>query len=490
MKKYIIGRIIKSIISVFIVVSVVIVMLFTLIPKENIFKNDTAISKLKGDKKTSYMFSKWDELGYLDYLNQNDLCEAFASDISKCQSGNKDALKIARSNAVNKGYVIGKYSSGKYYAYKEYNVLELLGHFYGRFIQIDHPNKVQDEGNPTLERKYYFGKDYNGVPALMCSGCEYKYQVYFDTSFPFIHQNVLSLDLGTSYPTKTGIETFDVIGGGQGSMVLSDKLMPNGQVENNALLLHTCQYKPTSTLDRLDKAKFSDNYAVCESEYSSPSMITTSYIFGVSSLILAYLIAIPSGIYMARKKGKFADKLGIAYINFLSAVPSLAFIFFFKQIGQGLGLPDKFPFYGFNDIRSYILPIIILTLLSSYSLMMWTRRYMIDQSNADYVKFARSKGLSEGEIFNRHILKNAIIPIVNGIPGSIVLCISGSVITESVFAIPGMGKMLPDSINLLNNNMVITLTFIYTSLSVFSLLIGDLLMTVVDPRIKLTEKGD
>ncbi|MGN1053734.1 MAG: ABC transporter permease subunit, partial [Erysipelotrichaceae bacterium] len=72
----------------------------------------------------------------------------------------------------------------------------------------------------------------------------------------------------------------------------------------------------------------------------------------------------------------------------------------------------------------------------------------------------------------------------------IVLCISGSVITESVFAIPGMGKMLPDSINLLNNNMVITLTFIYTSLSVFSLLIGDLLMTVVDPRIKLTEKGD
>ena len=122
--------------------------------------------------------------------------------------------------------------------------------------------------------------------------------------------------------------------------------------------------------------------------------------------------------------------------------------------------------------------------------MMWTRRYMIDQSNSDYVKFARAKGLSEGEIFNRHILKNAIIPIVNQIPVSIVMTISGSVITETVFAIPGMGKMLPDSINMLNNNMVITLTFIFTGLSVFAVLVGDLLMTVIDPRIKLTEKGE
>ena len=116
------------------------------------------------------------------------------------------------------------------------------------------------------------------------------------------------------------------------------------------------------------------------------------------------------------------------------------------------------------------------------------RRYMIDQSNSDYVKFARAKGLSEKEIFNKHILKNAIIPIVNGIPSSIILCISGSVITESVFSIPGMGKMLPDSITALNNKMVITLTFIFASLAIFALLCGDLLMTVVDPRIQLTAR--
>ena len=108
----------------------------------------------------------------------------------------------------------------------------------------------------------------------------------------------------------------------------------------------------------------------------------------------------------------------------------------------------------------------------------------------NFTRLRQIKGLSQKEIFNRHILKNAIIPIVNGIPASIVLCISGAVITESVFAIPGMGKMLPDAINAANNNMIITLTFIFTSLSVISLLLGDLLMTVVDPRIQLSSKGD
>ena len=69
-------------------------------------------------------------------------------------------------------------------------------------------------------------------------------------------------------------------------------------------------------------------------------------------------------------------------------------------------------------------------------------------------------------------------------------CLSGSVITESIFSIPGMGKMLPDSIKVANNNMVLTLTFIFASLSILAVLVGDLLMTVVDPRIQLTAKGD
>ena len=114
---------------------------------------------------------------------------------------------------------------------------------------------------------------------------------------------------------------------------------------------------------------------------------------------------------------------------------------------------------------------------------------MIDQTNEDYVKFAKAKGLSRTEIFRHHVLRNAIIPIVNSLPSSVILCISGAFITETAFAVPGMGKMLPDAISQMNNNMVLCLTFLFTGLAILAVLVGDILMTVVDPRIQLTAKG-
>ena len=282
----------------------------------------------------------------------------------------------------------------------------------------------------------------------------------------------------------------EFISAGQGSYEYNEVTLPSGNTANTPMDLHSCTYKPTSTLDRLDREKFTSNYADCQLNYTDPSMISTSYMFGILALIVSYVIGLPGGIFMARHKGKTADKIGTVYINIMIAVPSLAFIYFVKLIGTFFGLPDKFPQFGFGNILSYILPVLILGLLSTASLMIWTRRYMVDQSNSDYVKFARAKGLSQKEIFNNHILKNAIIPIVNGIPASIILAISGAVITETVFAIPGMGKMLPDAIKSFNNSMVITLTFILTALSVLSLLLGDILITFVDPRIKLDNKGD
>lgn len=488
MKNYILGRVARCILAIVAVVTIVIIMLYTLIPREQIFKLDTSIQKMKGDVRTTYVNSKLDELGYLNFVTQAQMCKD-SDNPNMCKvNGSKEFLEIAEKYE-NDGYTINYFESGQAYAIHEFTVFELVGHFYGQFFQIDHLNKVQDEANPELQRKYYFGSDNAGNFGIMCSGCEYKYQLYFNSSFPFVHQNFLKFKFGTSYPTKVGVDTFDLIMQGQGAQKQIEQTFPTGVTQNSALLQSSCRYKSSSTLDHMDTAKFTDNYANCSSNYESPSMVSTSLLFGLLSLVFAYLISIPAGVYMARKKGKLGDKIGIAYINFLSSVPSLAFIFFMRAIGSGLSLPDKFPTLGFADVRSYVMPILVLTLLNTTSLMMWTRRYMIDQANSDYVKFAKAKGLSESEIFNRHILKNAIIPIVNGIPMSIVACLSGSVITESVFAIPGMGKMLPDAINQLNNTMVITLTFIFTSFSVFAVLAGDLLMTVVDPRIKLSDKG-
>ena len=462
-------------------------MIFTMIPRTKVMDLDTSYRKMTGDNKTVYSYNRYEELGYLDFARVQEMCVNEANDYNACLINGSEENKRVISVYENNGYTIEYLRNGNPYAYHEYNVFELVMNFWKKLIVFDNVNAVQDENNPDLERKIYIGKDYNNVPAVMCTGCTHKYLIYFNGTFPYIHQNWMLLNFGISYPTKAGMSTYDVINQGQGAAVNIEQTFPTGLTMESPLNQHTAKYK--YNCDHLDAKKFDDNYADCDSFYESPSMVNTSYIFGIISLIVAYFVAMPAGISMARNKDKFTDKLGVVFINLVTAMPSLALIFFIRQIGATVfSLPDKFPLLGFGDVRSYIVPTVILGILSMPGLMTWTRRYMLDQANSDYVKFARSKGLSQREIFSKHILKNAVIPIVNGIPSSIILCISGALITESAFAIPGMGKMLPDAINKMNNNMVITLTFIYAALAIFSVLLGDILMTFVDPRIQLAAK--
>ena len=487
MAKYIWGRILRSIFSILAVLCIVVVLIYTLIPRNKMFEEDQAFQKLKGNQRISYQYNIWEQLDYLDFVTTKELCTN-SSDPNACALGGADFDTLVKGY-LDRGYEKVSVGSSDLYLARDYKWYEVIYRTLRKLVSIDTPNYVQDESNPNIERKYYVESGPNGLPALKCSGCQYQYQLYINGKFPFIHQNIIKLSFGRSYPTYTGLETFAVISQGQGKVKASEITFPTGKQASSAINLYSCRYKESSTLDIMDKTNYGSNYAACQSYYQDLSMAGYSYLFGIISMILAYCISIPSGIIMSRKKGQWPDKLGMSYINLMISVPSLAFIYFMKLIGMNLGLPDKFPQFGAGDIRSYILPLVILSLMSTSGTMIWLRRYMIDQANSDYVKFARAKGLSEKEIFQKHILRNAIIPFVNGIPARIVLSISGSVMAESVFAIPGMGKMLPDSIKVFNNNMIITLTFIFTSLSVFSLMLGDLAMTLVDPRIQLGEKG-
>lgn len=492
MGRYIFIRIIKSLISIALVVAIVVVMVYKLVPTAKVFEKDEAYRKLKGNNKRVYEMGKLEELGYLDYLSIGDMFLRESEHSSADFTPEDEEYQRVLQATEEKGYTVemldkGGDLSGSYIAYREFSGWELIGNFFSRLVFIDNPNRVQDPNNPDMVRGYRWEKDHNGRIALACEGCQYYYQIYFGEGFPWIHFQMIHLYFGESFPTQSGVHTLDVIGTGQGKNLKREQTFPSGEVIKSPINQYTRQYKPR--IDHLDEKKYGDShYAKTENYYESPSMITTSYIFGLYSLVLAYLFALPFGVNMARNKGMFIDKVGIVYINILLALPSLALIFFMKYVGFAIGLPDKFPNLGFNDYRSYVLPIILLAMMSTPGIMMWIRRYMVDQETADYVKFAKAKGLSDKEIARRHVLKNAIIPIVNGIPASIILAISGAVVTETMFAIPGMGKMLPDAIKGANNNMVITLTFIFTALSVFSVFLGDLLMTLVDPRISLNVK--
>ena len=110
--------------------------------------------------------------------------------------------------------------------------------------------------------------------------------------------------------------------------------------------------------------------------------------------------------------------------------------------------------------------------------------------NSDYVKFARAEGLSEKEIYNIHISRNALIYIVHGIPGNILMSLTGAFITETVYSVPGVGRLLINAIGQHDNGVVVALTVFYTSLSLISVILGDLLLAKVDPRISLSsDKG-
>jgi oligopeptide transport system permease protein len=113
---------------------------------------------------------------------------------------------------------------------------------------------------------------------------------------------------------------------------------------------------------------------------------------------------------------------------------------------------------------------------------------MIDQMNSDYVKFARAGGLTENEIFTKHILKNAAIPIIHGIPSEILFAMTGAIVTESVYVVPGAGNLLTRAIGKYDNGVIVGVALFYAILSVISLILGDVLMAMVDPRISFSTK--
>ena len=255
--------------------------------------------------------------------------------------------------------------------------------------------------------------------------------------------------------------------------------------------IYSRTYKSPSQADAREIANYGkdDPYTATESNYQYPSMIASSAVAGLIGLIISYAIAIPLGSAMARHKNTWIDSFSTGALTFLLALPTIALVYIVRLIGSSIGLPDSFPILGAGDWRSYVLPAVILGLLGAPSTAIWIRRYMIDLQSQDFVRFARAKGLSEKEISNKHVFKNAMVPLVSGIPGAVIGVIGGATLTETVFAFPGMGKMLIDSVKASNNSMVVGLVFIFTCISIFSLFVGDIWMTMLDPRIKLTEKG-
>ncbi len=201
------------------------------------------------------------------------------------------------------------------------------------------------------------------------------------------------------------------------------------------------------------------------------------------SLVVCYVLGLSLGIAMARNKGKLVDNLGTAYVIAIRSIPSIITLFF-VQVGLSKLFNLPMMFY-LDQPKSWILPVVSLSLGSIAGTAIWLRRYIVDEENRDYIKFARVKGLSQNYIMVRHVFRNAIVPIAINFPSEILLLISGALITESLYSVPGMGGLLITSIRKLDNPLVQILVLIFSTLSVIGVFLGDVLVSFVDPRIKL-----
>ena len=521
MTKYLLRRVLHGLVSIVIVVGIVMVLIYSLMDRQLIFAMDPVYQQQGNNQKTTYRYRRWEEFGYIDYVPYAEWMQGLLQKGEIDQETLDGAVSLGRKakndseatqewvakftqDMEGKGYTVirldavmankKKVASGgqqQLFAYKDKPLTSRLVKYVTGLITVDNIHWVKED---VGERKLTFtARDpvYGGrfSPAIIGNGTQHKYLLYFDNQFPWIHQNLVTINLGKSYSVNAGVDVFETMNVSQGSYVTRPTVYPTGLSEMSADDLHTATYAAGSrTSSLVNEERFTDDYTSVTTYKSGMSKVGYSFVIGIISVVLSYLLAVPLGIIMARKKDRLVDKIGTIYIVFILAVPSLAYIFLFKAIGYRMGLPTTFDMES-GSWTMFVLPIVSLSLPSVASLMKWLRRYMIDQMNSDYVKFARSGGLSEREIFSKHILKNAVIPLVHGIPASVLGSLIGAIITERVYVVPGAGNLLTKAINNYDNGVIVGVTLFYALLSVISIIMGDILMSMVDPRISFTSKA-
>jgi peptide/nickel transport system permease protein len=221
---------------------------------------------------------------------------------------------------------------------------------------------------------------------------------------------------------------------------------------------------------------------------------TTLYVIG-SAQLLALCIAIPVGVYAATKPYSIFDQIAntLAFIGF--SLPTfftgLLFILVFSVKLDWLPFVYTTDIKGsgihwvLEQIKQAIMPVMVLGLFQAASMTRFVRSAMLDVIRLDYVTTARAKGLGQTKVIVKHVMRNAMIPVVTLIALQMPAVFGGAIVTEQIFRIPGIGSLLISSILSNDTPVVMAVTFVFACLVVLFNLIADVLYGWLDPRISL-----
>jgi peptide/nickel transport system permease protein len=222
---------------------------------------------------------------------------------------------------------------------------------------------------------------------------------------------------------------------------------------------------------------------------------TTLYVIG-SAQILGLLISIPVGVYAATKPYSLFDQIAntLAFIGF--SLPTfftgllLILIFAVKLDWLPIVYSSDIPQTGWRwfaeMLRQAIMPIMVLGLFQAASMTRFVRSAVLDVIRLDYVTTARAKGLGQRKVIIKHVMRNAMIPVVTLVALQMPAVFGGAIVTEQIFRIPGIGSLLISSILANDTPVVMAVTFVFACLVVLSNLVADILYGWLDPRISFS----
>lgn len=208
---------------------------------------------------------------------------------------------------------------------------------------------------------------------------------------------------------------------------------------------------------------------------------------GLAGIVVDVIISIPMGILAALKHGKWQDRtctiLAMACVSIPDFWFALMLVILFTSKLNWL------PPFGIGGPEYYIMPIMAGALAGIGGLARQTRSGMLDVMRADFVTTARSKGVAEDKVITKHMLPNALIPVITVIGGHFGRCVAGTVVIEQIFSIPGIGTYMLNAVNTRDYPIIRGGVIILAATTSVVMLLVDLVYALIDPRIKAQYSG-
>ncbi len=212
-----------------------------------------------------------------------------------------------------------------------------------------------------------------------------------------------------------------------------------------------------------------------------------SLAIAVPALLVGLLVNVTFALTIVFFRATYIDTAGVVLCVILMSISSLFYIIGGQYLISKLLhlVPISGYDIGLEAIKFLILPVVISIIYGIGSGTRWYRTIFLEESGRDYVRTARAKGLTEKTVMGRHVLHNAMIPILTGVVVLLPLLFLGSLIMESFFSIPGLGSYTIDAINQQDFAIVRSMVFLGSVLYIIGLLLTDISYTLVDPRVRL-----